>query len=84
MGRRPCEAPWIGTMTRSSRLQMNQFLSEWEMLMPITSTPDETALVEKVKDLALRCQSGTHLYLALIGDWLLFGDLPESRAELDE
>jgi hypothetical protein len=58
---------WYGD-TIFNRLQMQQFLSEWEMLRRIASTPDEAALVEKVKALALRCQSEPHLYLAFIGD----------------
>jgi hypothetical protein len=58
---------WYGD-TIFNRLQMDQFLPEWEMLKQRASTQNEVALIEKVKELALRCQSEPHLYLAFIGD----------------
>ena len=58
---------WYGD-TIFNRLQMDRFLSEWEILKQRSSTSEEAALIEKVKELALRCLSGTHLYLAFIGD----------------
>lgn len=58
---------WYGD-TVFNRLQMRQFISEWDALQQRASTPDEAALIEKVKELALRCKSEPHLYLAFIGD----------------
>jgi hypothetical protein len=51
-----------------NRLQMNQFLSEWENVAARAHTAEEKALVAGVKALAQRCEAGVHLYLKFIGD----------------
>jgi hypothetical protein len=58
---------WYGD-TIFNRLQMDQFLSEWEVLKQRASTLDEVTLIGRVREFALRCQSEPHLYLAFIGD----------------
>jgi len=58
---------WYGDAV-FNRLQMDQFLSEWEALSRKTSDPEDVALIDGIKQLALRCQSEPHLYLSFIGD----------------
>jgi hypothetical protein len=58
---------WFGD-TIFNRLQMDQFLSEWEMLKRRASTADEASLISEVEGLAMRCKNEPHLYLVFIGD----------------
>lgn len=51
-----------------NRLQMDQFLSEWNELKKREMTPDQAKHLEKIETLALRCQHGVHLYLKFTGD----------------
>jgi hypothetical protein len=51
-----------------NRVQMNRFIAEWNELAQRTHGDDEEALIAAVKQLALRCQEGVHLYIRFIGD----------------
>lgn len=51
-----------------NRLQMKQFLAEWDHVAERARTAEEKALVAGVKALAQRCEAGVHLYLKFIGD----------------
>ena len=51
-----------------NRLQMDRFLAEWKTLFNSAMTPEETVLLNAVKDLAEKSIRGVHLYLAFIGD----------------
>jgi hypothetical protein len=58
---------WYGN-TVFNRLQVKQFLDEWEELFRKTSDMEEHLLLDGIKRLALRCQDDVHLYLKFIGD----------------
>jgi hypothetical protein len=58
---------WYGD-TIFNRLQMSQFLSEWESVETKASGQEEASLLRQVRTLALRCKDEPHLYLAFIGD----------------
>lgn len=49
-------------------LQMEPFLEEWRRLTERACTVAENEFVRQVKELALRCQNETHLYLKFLGD----------------
>jgi len=51
-----------------NRLQMDQFLLEWNELKKKEMAPDRADHLEKIETLALRCQREVHLYLKFIGD----------------
>jgi hypothetical protein len=51
-----------------NRLQMDQFLSEWNELRKKEMAPDQANHLQKIETLALRCQREVHLYLKFIGD----------------
>jgi hypothetical protein len=51
-----------------NRLQMGQFLTEWEVVLERAFTPEDKMLVAQVKVLAERCQAGVHQYLRFVGD----------------
>lgn len=51
-----------------NRLQMGQFLAEWDDLEKETLTHDQHNLIQRVRHLAQRCSDEPHLYLAFIGD----------------
>ena len=61
------EIDWNGD-TIFNRLQMHRFLSQWQILLRNSKTPEEAKLVDEIKALAERCESGVHLYLKFIGD----------------
>lgn len=58
---------WYGD-TVFNRLQIRPFLSEWDRLTESAQTPDETSLLTRVRELALRCSQEPHLYLRFCGD----------------
>ena len=58
---------WYGD-TVFNQLQMEPFLDEWARLKEVAETTEETALVEQVAALALRCEDEPHLYLKFYGD----------------
>lgn len=65
--------PMLGSIdfygdTVFNRMQMGRFLTEWTDVATKAGTPEERALVTAVRELALRCQDGVHLYLKFIGD----------------
>ena len=51
-----------------NRLQMDHFLAEWRTLFSRAVTPEETALLKAVQDLAEKSIRDVHLYLVFIGD----------------
>jgi hypothetical protein len=51
-----------------NRLQIQPFISEWDRLIESAQTPDETALLTRIRELALRCTQEPHLYLRFCGD----------------
>jgi hypothetical protein len=61
------EIDWNGD-TVFNRLQMPRFLSAWQELALLAQTSQQTKLVEDIRALAERCESGVHLYLKFIGD----------------
>jgi hypothetical protein len=58
---------WYGD-TVFNQLQMKPFLDEWTRRKKAAETAEETALMEQVAALALRCQAELHLYLKFYGD----------------
>jgi len=58
---------WNGDTT-FNRLQMPRFLREWNSLARHARTPEEEAIIEEVRRIAVRCEEGVHLYLKFIGD----------------
>ena len=58
---------WYGD-TVFNRLQMEDFLKEWERVATRVSTPEESALLGKIRSLAERCRDQPHLYLRFVGD----------------
>ncbi len=61
------EIDWYGDTT-FNRLQMPRFFAEWEELVRQSKSPEESKLVNEVKQLAERCEGGVHLYLKFVGD----------------
>jgi hypothetical protein len=61
------EIDWYGD-TVFNRLQIPRFLSHWQTLATQSQSPDELRIVEDVKELAVRCGGGVHLYLKFVGD----------------
>jgi hypothetical protein len=57
---------WYGD-TIFNHLQMQQFLDEWGKLEQDARLEDR-ALLSKIRDLAVQCQNGVHLYLKFVGD----------------
>lgn len=51
-----------------NRLQMEQLLFELEQLKNDDRTPEEIAVIEKLQEMARRCQNEPHLYLKFYGD----------------
>ncbi|HZP24528.1 MAG TPA: hypothetical protein VFB04_13860 [Terriglobales bacterium] len=51
-----------------NRLQMPQFLEEWERLRDLAEKMSNLSAWTDVKRLAQQCASGVHLYLRFIGD----------------
>jgi hypothetical protein len=51
-----------------NRMQMDQFLFEWDQVSRRATTAEEKELLERVKRLAEKCQSKPHLYLKFYGD----------------
>jgi hypothetical protein len=51
-----------------NRVQMDRFLAEWKTLFSSANTPEETALLNAIKDLAEKSIREVHLYLVFIGD----------------
>src|SRR6266511_4289695 len=49
-------------------LQMKIFLDEWNLIIDKAIQEEEIKLVLSIKELAIRCQSTTHLYLCFYGD----------------
>ena len=58
---------WYGD-TVFNRLQIPCFISEWDILAESAQTPDETALLTRIRELAIRCAQEPHLYLRFSGD----------------
>jgi len=51
-----------------NRLQMTQFLPEWDRLRGRATTLDQKRLFQDVRRLAERCSNEPHLYLRFSGD----------------
>lgn len=51
-----------------NNLQMMIFLDEWNQLLEKAEHQEEKEIMLQIKDLAARCQAGTHLYLWFLGD----------------
>ena len=58
---------WYGN-TVFNTLQMRDFLAEWDTLRERAQNEQELALISDIKELAERCEGGTHLYLKFYGD----------------
>ena len=58
---------WYGD-TVFNRLQIPLFICEWDRLTESAQTTDETALLTRIRELALRCTQEPHLYLRFCGD----------------
>ena len=58
---------WYGD-TVFNRPQMPRFLSAWRVLAQRAQNAEEAKLVDEIRELAERCESGVHLYLKFIGD----------------
>lgn len=58
---------WYGD-TVFNRLQMEEFLSEWNRLRTATLSQEETEILDEIGCLGLKCQKETHLYLKFYGD----------------
>lgn len=54
--------------TTFNRLQMEQILIELEQLKNEERTSEEIAAIEKLQEMARRCQNEPHLYLKFYGD----------------
>jgi len=61
------ELDWYGD-TIFNRLQIPRFLSMWQAVARQARTEEDEALVNGVKELAVRCGGGVHLYLKFVGD----------------
>jgi hypothetical protein len=51
-----------------NRLQITPFLVEWERVQAAASGEETRRLLERIEDLARRCQRAHHLYLRFVGD----------------
>ncbi len=51
-----------------NRLQMTQFLAEWDRLRGQATTLDQKRVFQEVRHLAERCGDEPHLYLRFSGD----------------
>lgn len=51
-----------------NRLQTDRFLAEWKTLFSSANNPEETDLLNAVKELAEKSTRNVHLYLVFIGD----------------
>jgi hypothetical protein len=51
-----------------NRLQMEQFLTEWERLESQLRGQERQEIAAAIRKLALRCRDGVHLYLKFYGD----------------
>jgi hypothetical protein len=58
---------WYGD-TVFNRLQIQPFIREWDRLTESAQTSDQTAILRRIKELALRCRQEPHLYLRFYGD----------------
>jgi hypothetical protein len=58
---------WYGD-TVFNRLQIQAFLIEWDRIIDSARTSDATALLARIRELALRCSQEPHLYLRFSGD----------------
>ena len=58
---------WYGD-TWFNRLQIEQFLLEWDMISSKAATAEEIQLLAQIKGLAQRCQKEPHLCLKFYGD----------------
>ena len=58
---------WHG-YTVFNNLQMPVFLAEWERIVARTQDEFETKHLEEIRELALKCKNGVHLYLWFRGD----------------
>ena len=58
---------WYGD-TVFNRLQIQPFLGEWDRIIESARTPEEHALLARIRELALRCSKEPHLYLRFSGD----------------
>ena len=61
------EIDWYGD-TVFNRVQMARFLSQWQIVVSKSKTPEELRIAEEVKALAMRCEESVHLYLKFVGD----------------
>lgn len=51
-----------------NRPQMGQFIRELDSIMGRAETPEEKAILLRVRELAEKCESEPHLYLKFYGD----------------
>lgn len=51
-----------------NRLQMGTFLAEWKRIVNLARTSEEKELLNRIENLARRCQNEPHLYLKFYGD----------------
>ena len=58
---------WYGD-TVFNRMQITDFLSAWGIVAQRAQNHEEAQLIDEIKRLAERCESGLHLYLKFIGD----------------
>ena len=54
--------------TTFNRVQMPRFLAEWSIIGTKAQSPDESALVVEIANMARRCADEVHVYLKFIGD----------------
>ena len=54
--------------TYFNRLQMPQFISEWERTASRATSPDDAQVVAQVEELARQCEREVHMYLKFEGD----------------
>jgi hypothetical protein len=54
--------------TTFNRVQMPRFLAEWSIIAAKAQSPEESALVLEIANMACRCAGEVHLYLKFIGD----------------
>ncbi len=58
---------WYGD-TVFNALQMARFIAEWDRLLQREAVAGAKELAAGIRQLALRCKEGVHLYLKFIGD----------------
>ena len=58
---------WYGD-TVFNRLQIPQFLLEWERVKNKAKSKDEQILLQEIEKLAIDCQTEPHLYVKFYGD----------------